>query len=60
MPAPRAGAGARRGRCRRRWRGPARGRGSAFNVNQFYQDEGVVALFDRGAEQRHGAPAAAI
>jgi carboxypeptidase Q len=38
MPAPR-GRGA----------GGGRGRGNAFNVNQFYKDEGVVALFDRGS-----------
>jgi carboxypeptidase Q len=38
MPAPR-GRGA----------GAGRGRGNAFSVNQFYKDEGVVALFDRGA-----------
>jgi len=25
------------------------GRGNAFSVNQFYQDEGVIALVDRGA-----------
>jgi carboxypeptidase Q len=29
--------------------GGGRGRGNAFNVNQFYKDEGVLALFDRGA-----------
>ena len=51
-----ASAGARRGAGGRGWRrrGPlaaarvAAGRG-AFNVNQFYRDEGVLALFDRGA-----------
>src|SRR5688572_13993708 len=46
MPAPRGGgagaAGAGRG-------GAGRGGAAAFNVNQFFADEGVVALFDRGA-----------
>jgi hypothetical protein len=38
-----AGAGARSG-------GAGRGRGGAgFNVNQFYREEGVLALFDRGS-----------
>src|SRR5262245_16252272 len=42
MPAPRAGgAGAAGG-------GRGRGGAGAFNVNQFYKDEGVLALFDRG------------
>ena len=44
MPAPRGrGAGAGAGG------GAGRGRGNAFNVMQFYKDEGVLALFDRGA-----------
>jgi hypothetical protein len=30
-------------------RGGGRGGEAAFNLNQFYQDEGVVALFDRGS-----------
>jgi hypothetical protein len=58
MPAPRGGgagrgaAGAGRGGA---GRGAGRGRGGAegapppFNVNTFYRDEGVVALFDRGS-----------
>jgi len=41
-PAPR-GAGAGRGGAGRG------GRGNAFNVNEFYKAEGVVALFDRGS-----------
>ncbi len=43
LPAPRGGAGAggQRG-------GGQRGGGNPFNVNQFYKEEGVVALFDRG------------
>ncbi len=44
--APRAGGAAGRGAGR-----GGRGRGDAggFNLNQFYKDEGVLALFDRGS-----------
>jgi hypothetical protein len=45
LPPPRGGRGARGGGG-----GGGRGRGAAFNVTQFYQDEGVVALFDRGSD----------
>jgi hypothetical protein len=43
LPPPRAG-GAGRGGAGRAGRGA-----DAFDVNRFYQDEGVVALFDRGS-----------
>jgi len=45
------GAAGRAGAAGGRVGGAAGGRGgaAAFNVNQFYADEGVVALFDRGA-----------
>jgi len=47
MPAPRAGGAGRAAGAG----GGGRGRGGAgaFNVNQFYKDEGVLALFDRGS-----------
>ena len=55
LPAPRGG-GARAGRAGARGargggggRGGRGGRGAAFNVTQFYQEEGVIALFDRGS-----------
>jgi hypothetical protein len=56
-PAPRGGgragaAGRGRGGARGGGRGGGRGAVGAaapFNLNQFYQDEGVVALFDRGS-----------
>src|SRR5262249_22760583 len=44
-PPPRGGNAGQRGGGQR---GGARGGGNAFNVNQFYKDEGVIALFDRG------------
>ena len=54
VPAPRGGgagaAGAGRGAAAGgRAAGAGRGGAAAFNVNQFFADEGVVALFDRGA-----------
>ena len=42
MPPPRAGGAGRGG-------GGGRGAGGGFNVNTFYREEGVLALFDRGA-----------
>jgi hypothetical protein len=51
VPAPRGGdagaAGAGRGGAGRG--GAGRGAAPAFNVNEFFADEGVAALFDRGA-----------
>ncbi len=53
-PAGRAGgaggrAGAAGGRAGGARGGGGAGRGAAFNVNEFYQSEGVVALLDRGS-----------
>jgi len=44
-----AGAGARGGRAGGRGGRGGRGGAETFNLNQFYEDEGVVALFDRGS-----------
>ena len=52
VPPPRgggAGAPGAAGAAGGRGGGAGRGGAAAFNVNQFYADEGVVALFDRGA-----------
>src|SRR6185436_2434900 len=49
MPAPRAGGAGAAGAAGGGGRGGGRGGAAAFNVNQFFADEGVVALFDRGA-----------
>ena len=46
MPAPRGGGAGAAGGARG---GAGRGGAPAFNVNDFYASEGVVALFDRGA-----------
>ena len=47
----RAAGGGQAGAGAGRAAGAGRGRGGAggFNVNQFYKDEGVIALFDRGS-----------
>ncbi|MEO6221885.1 MAG: M20/M25/M40 family metallo-hydrolase, partial [Vicinamibacterales bacterium] len=44
-----AGTGGRAGAAGGRAAGAGRGGTAAFNLNQFFADEGVVALFDRGA-----------
>jgi len=50
MPAPRAGGAGAAGAAPAGGRGGGRGGGAAdaFNVNTFYREEGVLALFDRG------------
>ncbi len=50
-----AGAAGRGGAAGGRTGGAGRGGAATFNVNQFFADEGVVALFDRGANSDSSA-----